>query len=187
MTTHPTDDLLELYVLHRLQQPEVETVEEHLMICHPCRERSEDVAIFALAIKDALRTSPVEVEARWLGWLRPNFALAGAFAALVVTAGIYWTNTTTRLAPVATLQLTAMRGTEVASAVPAREFDFKLADSGSASQVKIVSADGRKVFWTGPNAPTVVVHKSLATGDYLLRAYLPTGVLLHEYAFRIQK
>lgn len=186
MTSHPSDDHLELYTLRRLSRPESEAVDDHLLVCDPCRTRCEEVADFAFAVRDALKTAPAEVESRWFGWLRIDFALAAAFAGLVLAVALYWTGGNSRLAPLATLQLTAMRGSVVATVGAARELDITLADAPQASKVEIVGANGAAV-WSGPNADTLVIRKAIRPGDYLLRAYLPSGQLLHEYAFRIQK
>ena len=186
MTSHPSDDHLELYTLRRLSRPENEALEDHLLVCDPCRTRSVEAADFATAMRDALKTEPAQMESRWFGWLRINFALAAAFAGLVLAITLYWTTGNTRLAPVATLQLTAMRGSDVATAAPAGELDITLTDAGDASKAEIVGSGGTAV-WSGVRTSPIVVRKLLRPGDYLLRAYLPSGQLLHEYAFRIKK
>lgn len=185
MMSHPTDDQLELYALRRLSQADSEALEDHLLVCDACRARCEDVTDFAVAMRDALKTAPAEVERRWFGWLRPNAALVPAFAALLLALALYWNAGRGQLTAVASLQLTAMRGSEVATAEPARELDVTLPDAAAASRIEIVGADGAAV-WTGANKPTIVVSQELAARDYLLRAYLPSGELLHEYTFRIQ-
>jgi anti-sigma factor RsiW len=38
---HATDDILELYSLGRLEEPEVSQLEEHLLICEKCQNRVE--------------------------------------------------------------------------------------------------------------------------------------------------
>ena len=35
--SHPTLDLVELYILHRLDEQEVSEMEEHLLVCNKCR------------------------------------------------------------------------------------------------------------------------------------------------------
>lgn len=186
MTSHPSDDHLELYTLKRLSGPETEAVENHLLVCDSCCVRCNEAADFAIAMRDALKAAPAEMESRWFGWLRINFALAAAFAGLVLAIAVYWTNANAHLATVASLQLTALRGSELATAMPARELDITLADAAGASKVEIVEAGGAAV-WSGGPAPAIVVRKPLSPGDYLLRAYLPSGQLLHEYSFRIKK
>ena len=185
MIAHPTDDHLEHYVLRRLPKPESEAVEDHLLVCDPCRIRSEDVADFAMAMREALKTEPAQVASRWLGWFIPNFRLVAAFAGLVLAIALFWTSGRSRVVPIATLRLTAMRGGDIAAVVPSRELDITLDDATGASKVEIVAADGSPV-WTSVNAPKLVLKKSLSPGDYVLRAYLPSGQLLHEYTFRIQ-
>lgn len=186
MSSHPTDDQLELYALRRLPPTERDSLEDHLVICASCRDRCEEVTDFTSAMREAFKTAPAEVESRWFAWLRPKLALAGAFAALVVAIALYWTTGSHRLTAVAALQLTAMRGSDVASVEPARELDITLGDAAGAARVEILRTDGTSI-WAAPYASLTIVRKELPEGDYLLRAYLPSGQMLHEYSFRIEK
>ena len=74
---HRTDDQLEAYALGRLgtsDQPGLELLEEHLMICSTCRDRLEGVEAFASGMKDAfgskLGNSDFETDPDLFAWLR---------------------------------------------------------------------------------------------------------------------
>ena len=43
---HPTEDVLEQYLIHGLPDSELEVLEEHLLICHQCVEMAEKFDAF---------------------------------------------------------------------------------------------------------------------------------------------
>jgi anti-sigma factor RsiW len=55
LNDHIEDELLEAYALSRLQEPQLEYVEEHLLICEPCRARLVATDAFAAAMRAAAR------------------------------------------------------------------------------------------------------------------------------------
>lgn len=206
---HRSDDQLELYALDRLSETEAIPIEEHLIVCEPCRHRLEEVAAFAFAMQDVLKQHPQPATASNGGWFQhlvqgwlpsggavPRFAVAGAFAAIVLAAGLYWGGgsrfgASTRLAQVASLQLSAMRG-EMGSVPAARELDLLLTDapsSGDPFRVELVSETGAPV-WNGRPAMNsggmeIKIARPLSAGVYFARLYDASGKLLHEYGFRI--
>jgi anti-sigma factor RsiW len=52
---HISDDSLELYALGRLQEPELASTEEHLLLCQECRARLEETDAYVTAIREALK------------------------------------------------------------------------------------------------------------------------------------
>ena len=52
---HPTLDLVELYVLHRLDEEELPEMEEHLLVCNQCRLMADalecEIKLIQLAFK----------------------------------------------------------------------------------------------------------------------------------------
>src|SRR5579884_2417376 len=52
---HLTDEILEWYELGRLEEPAVEAVEEHLLICEACRKLDDNVRVFLSAMRAGLR------------------------------------------------------------------------------------------------------------------------------------
>jgi hypothetical protein len=117
--------------------------------------------------------------------------MALGLAALIVMLAIFSTRET-KFAPVASLQLTAMRG-EMPFTVPAREFDLTLSDGpreGGPFRIEVVNAMGTSM-WQGlaerrPEGVRVMLRQRLSQGDYFVRLYAPDGGVLREYGFRIR-
>jgi hypothetical protein len=57
---HATDDTLERYSMRTLPRPEVESLEEHLLICQPCRDRLKATDEFGAAMKAAGKIREIE-------------------------------------------------------------------------------------------------------------------------------
>jgi hypothetical protein len=190
---HQTDEQLELYALGRLQEPWVAEVEEHLLVCAACQERVDDLEAYAFAMRQAISTEPAE-SSHWLtrfqhSWLKmPALTWAGCLAATVLAVTLYL-QSTPYLAPIATLQLTAMRGA-MPSVGPSRETDITLADapSGGALRAEIVDAAGSTI-WNGSletQTHRIALARKLAPGDYFVRLFDNGGKLLHEYGFQVR-
>ena len=203
VTFHESEESLELYALRRLSDSEVEHVENHLLICDACRERLEEVSAFAFSMRETLKEKTVvESDARsfgrwfgrWFEWIpRPQLAMAGAFAVVLMAAlGFYRiSGGDARVVPVASLQLTALRGSQIKSVVPARELDLAFTDAPAASRLDIVDVNNKTV-WTGTLAPgaeraEAKINQVLSPGDYFARVYTGAGQPLHEYQFKVVK
>jgi hypothetical protein len=52
---HLEDDVLELYSLGRLQEPELSSAEQHLLLCQACRARLEATDAYVAAMRAALK------------------------------------------------------------------------------------------------------------------------------------
>ena len=192
VTFHESEDRLELYALRRLPDSEVELVENHLLLCEECRERLEEVSAFAFSMRDTLKDTPViESRTRWFEWLTPRLAMAGAFAALLMAAGVYRISGDAHILPVASLQLTALRGSESKTVVRARELDLSFTDAPASSRLDIVDAGGSTV-WTGTlnsggKRVEAKISQVLSPGDYFARVYRGAGQSPQEYQFRVVK
>jgi len=199
LTFHESDERLELYALDRLSDSDVIRIEEHLLICVLCRDRLDETANFAFSVREELRNNPVPIRQprNWFSWLnvgfRPQFALAGALA-LAVLAVVVLRTGHAPLAAVATLQLQAMRGSDVQSVTPARELDLTFGDApegGVSLSVEVVDAGGAAVWRAAPqleNGKVVAkIAKELAPGEYYARLYDSGYRLVHEYSFRVKK
>jgi len=190
---HQTDEQLELYALGRLPEPWVADVEEHLLVCTACQERVDDLEAYAFAMRQAISTEPAEAP-HWFSsfqrsWLRmPALAWAGGLAAIVVAAALYL-QSAPHLAPLATLQLTAMRGA-MPSVGPSRETDITLTDAppGAALRAEIVDSTGGTV-WNGSietQTHKIALARKLAPDNYFVRLFDDSGKLLHEYGFQVR-
>jgi hypothetical protein len=114
-----------------------------------------------------------------------------AFAATVAIAFAI-SSGPTRFAPVATLQLSAMRG-EMPSAAPTREMDITLLDvpqAGGPFPVELVDDTG-KSLWSGAAVASsrgveIKMRQTFESGDYFLRLYSADHRVIHEYGFRVK-
>lgn len=193
-TLHESDDQLELYALDRLPEDAVERVEEHLIVCEPCRVRFEEVGEFAVSMRQTLRTAPELVTPRRLGWFEGwqiRFAFGGAVACALALAFFATQNQKhASLPPMASLSLAAMRGTTPV-VHPAQQLDLRLAGAtGDNLAVEIFDSNGQAV-WQGRATVAsatahTVIRKELAAGSYFVRLKQPTGELLHEYGFDVR-
>jgi hypothetical protein len=193
---HESDDGLELYALDRLSGAEVIRVEEHLLVCEPCRERLEQNAAFAFTMRDVLRQHPEPLEAPqkglydWFGLFRPQFAM-GAFAVAVLAAGIFWMSSRGNLPPVASVQLIAMRG-EMQMVAAAKTLNLTLTDApatGGPFRVEMVDSSGSPE-WSGSlqrdtSGLKAHIARKVPAGTYFARLYDASGKLVHEYGFRV--
>jgi anti-sigma factor RsiW len=201
MNLHADEERLENYVLGRLPSSDLPLLEEHLMICSTCRDRLDEVEQFALAMKQAMnqdhRTEPATAAVPsgsqpWLDWFRrPAFSMVLAMVALIGVLSIF-SGGKSKIAPVAALQLTAVRG-QVPTVAPARELDLTLTDAprdAAVSRVEIFNAAGQTVWsglaQSGAAGVEVKAEQRLTAGDYFLRLYSPSGEVRREYGFRIR-
>lgn len=196
---HRTDDQLEQYALDRLPEADLAGLEEHLIACAGCRERLDEIGDFALGMSEVTaRQSEGWARGRWWGrgrlwgWMRrPAFAMAVAFAVLIIVIAVF-SKGHQDFAPLVSLQLTALRG-EMPATVPAVQFNLMLSDGpreGGPFRIEVVDATGSRM-WTGlaesgPSGVLVKVTKRLTNGDYFVRLYTASGQLLREYGFRVR-
>jgi len=194
--SHATSDQLEDYVLGRLPASDVDGLEEHLMVCAECRARLGEIEDFVGGVKEALGEEKPRTAAAhqidWFGWVRcPAFSIAIGFAALIIVVGILASGRT-KLAPMAALQLTAMRG-EMPATVPANQFELTLSDApreGGTFRIEVVNAMGEPVWLglavSGPAGLQTRLIRPLMPGDYFARLYDSSDKIVREYGFRIR-
>jgi len=211
---HGTETQLERYALERLTEPDLSVLEEHLLICSVCQDRLNEIEDFAVGMQEALggrgvsgtqhtpgrkvtartepaRTASASAGTSWFAWLRaPAFSLA--MGALVLIGAVAVFSGGAKLAPVASLQLTANRG-EMPVVAPAREFDLTLdrdsRDTGP-FRAEVVDATGH-AMWKGPadnGSPGVRVKitQRLKPGVYFVRLYSGSEPAPREFGFRIR-
>jgi anti-sigma factor RsiW len=207
LITHGSDDQLEQYVLGRLPAAEIPQIEEHLLTCIGCQERADEFEAVGLGFRQALNgdwadanihVSQGSRERRGFMDLlltltrRPVLGMALAFALLIAVVGLF-SRSGTKFAPVAALQLTAIRG-EMPSALPARQFELTLTDGPKdrgVLHVAVVDAVGAPVWHglaeSGSAGVRVEVKQKLALGVYFVRIYEDSGALLKEYGFHVRE
>jgi hypothetical protein len=200
---HESDDLLELYALDRLSEPDVARVEEHLLACGACNERLDRVASFAFSVREVLHDNPAgaeRIEPLWgiwasrfrAWWALPSWGWRMAWGGVLICllgAGMVLFRGSNPVLPTATLQLTAVRG-GLETAPPALEYDLTLRDlpaSPATLNVGVVDESGAPV-WTGSTEGGLVkVRRPLTSGVYFIRVFAADGSLLHEYGLRIKE
>jgi anti-sigma factor RsiW len=196
LSAHGSDDQLEQYALGRLPATEITPLEEHLLACDNCRAKVDAFEHVSIGMREVLVEDAMKPEGGFAAWLgatlrRPAVSMALAFALLIAVAGVF-SQGKTKFAPMATLQLTAIRG-EMPATVPTRELDVTLADgprTGGAFRVDVLDAAGGSVWRglaeSGASGVRVDVKQRLGPGDYFLRLYDASGAVMREYGFRIR-
>jgi hypothetical protein len=53
ITNHPSEEILEQYLFGSLLEREAEGVEEHLLVCHSCIERAEQLLAFVQSLRSS--------------------------------------------------------------------------------------------------------------------------------------
>ncbi len=91
---HPSEDALERFVLHRMQEEELESFESHILACDNCVSRLEylevQIAATKMALSDLHQEKVAENYAKskkssW-AWLKiSGYSLAGVAAAAILT------------------------------------------------------------------------------------------------------
>jgi hypothetical protein len=199
---HCTDDALELYALGRLEDLPMEALEEHLLICEPCRVRLDETDIFVRAMKGAAARLRVERKAesfaaRVAGYFRlPAFpvwvASAACVGVLAVSVGRLRDRTPAD-APIA-VSLHAERGASqtVAAHHPlALTLDARGLTLGKSAHVVLVDAAGTALEQADVAPDNDQVHarfpRPLNPGDYFIRICRPGDAdPIREFALRVQ-
>ena len=89
---HPSEEMLERYILHQSSERELDTIETHVLACENCVTRLEDLESYIAVFRQAARELQLEraeqhiresLTNRLLSWLTPQrMGLMGAAAAL---------------------------------------------------------------------------------------------------------
>ncbi len=197
---HPSEDNLERFVLHQMQEEELESLESHILACDSCVARLEYLELNIAATKMALAQVHQEKVAEsfakqkssgW-SWLKiSGFSLAGTAAAVALTVSVLPNFRTVER------DLSAYRGSETTE-VPANHPLFLHLNAkdlpAEAVSVELVSEEG-KAIWKGAGAidhQKVDAHlpRISEKGNYLIRLYAAdkssAADLLREFSFQVQ-
>src|SRR5512135_1844813 len=96
--SHPSEEILEEYVLGRLPDVLTAQVEEHLLICQDCQEAIRETDQFVAAFK-AAAVQPAPPTAR-PGWLVARTNLAAVLALVILALVVVWNRPQDVSAPV---------------------------------------------------------------------------------------
>jgi hypothetical protein len=198
---HPEDDVLEKYAMAKLEEPMVEEIEEHILICASCQDRLDFTETYLRSMKCALasaqtRSSENPWRSRMGEWSRmPSPMWVGVVAVvLLAIGGTFGTQYFTHSGPPIAVALSATRG-ETASIAATGPLDMKLDARDLAStvnyRVQIVNADGRDV-WHREAASIqdgsvhILVNGHLARGQYFVRLFAPDAGITREFALQLR-
>jgi hypothetical protein len=205
---HPSEEMLERYILHHSNETELDTIETHVLACDNCIARLEDLESYVTAMREANRQLQLEraqqpvkqsLTATLLNWLTPQrMGLVGAAAVLAMTVSIgpLYRSSHRGAAPISA-SLSAWRGAE-AHMLPANHplnVHLNASDLGQ-HQVWAELVDGRgNQLWQSAtsiaqDSVDVKLPALAASQNYFLRLYATEnngkgpGDLLREFAFR---
>jgi len=190
--THPSDELLEEYFFHRLDEPRLAEVEEHLLICEACRNTVRELDVFVPSMKAAVALAPPSQ--LWQLSKSSNIGAWSAAALVLVALVVFWTRPLDQPTP-ADVTLSSIRGAESRSEAPAGKslqlhIDAPDLVSGQAYRVAVVDAAGGSV-WTGTATDadgTILaqVEKRLMSGMYWVRLYDSQNRQLREFGMSVK-
>ena len=197
---HVADDVLEKYLLERLPEVELASVEEHLLVCPKCQTQAEETEEFILATQAALREAQRKPVGRALhaasGILHTWFAVPafGALIAAVAAAVFLPGHTAGTNTPASEVHLYAMRGPETTAVhLPngsglILDMDATGLPVDGAYGVNVVDSHGARV-WTGIPQPSgkrmrALVPIGLSSGRYWVRL-TRRGKSVREYGLEI--
>jgi anti-sigma factor RsiW len=193
---HPTEETLENFLLHRMQERELEETETHILGCDSCVARLEAMEIQLEATRMALaefhqetveRNFAAAKTSRW-AWLKlPTLSLAGAGAALAIALAVV-----PQFTPVER-NVNAVMGSEVTTIPANRSLLLHLNAKDLPNEkvaVQVVSADGNEIWKGDSTVHNAVVDAKLPKfhekGNYLVRLSSTQGSLLREFSFAVE-
>jgi hypothetical protein len=205
---HPSEEMLERYILHHSNETELDTVETHVLACDNCVARLEDLESYVSAMREANRQLQLEraqqpvrqsIATTLMNWLTPQrMGLVGAAAVLAITVSVgpLYRSSHRDAAPVSA-SLSAWRGAEAHTLPANHPLKVRLnASALGAHQVWAELVDGRgNQLWHGAtsiarDSADVKLPALAASRNYFLRLYATEnngkgpGDLLREFAFR---
>jgi hypothetical protein len=205
---HPSEEMLERYVLHHSNETELDTVETHVLACENCVARLEDLESYVSVMREANRQlqseraqQPVKQSVRTtlLNWLTPQrMVLVGAAAVLAVTVSVgpLYRSSNHDATPVSA-SLSAWRGAEAHTLPANHPLNVRLNASALAEHqvwAELVDSSGHQL-WHGAtpiarDSAVVKLPALAASRNYFLRLYTAEdngkgpGDLLREFVFR---
>jgi len=202
--SHPSEEILEEYVLLRLPQTLAVQIEEHLLICPSCQDAAGATEQFVSALRAAVRYpnvapypapdwSPIRSRgrrvARAFGRLASSPMLAPVLLLAILGLLVILRHPHTPLEPVA-VSLSSLRGLDPQSQVPSgKPLQLKIEapdlSLGKEYRVEVVDTAGG-VVWKGAVMPTdgklaATMPQPLGNGMYWVRLYGANSELLREF------
>jgi hypothetical protein len=183
---HLEDSAVEGYAMRSLSEDATAAVEQHLLVCEPCRDRVTDADAYVRGMNGAARRLQAEPErVRWNFRLFPVFAFSAVAAALVVA----FVALPGRVQTPADINLEVARGSLVEAHGPANRPlllhpDLAGLPSAPTYSMEIVDQTGQSK-WHGIFNGKDAKVPGQRPGLYFARVYLVTGALEREFALEL--
>jgi len=200
---HPTEDVMERFLLHQSGDEELEAIETHILACESCVSRLEALQEFIDTAKVAMREMHLEATEKAVqkqkrqSWFSvKSLSLAGAAAAIALAIAVV-----PRLMPnhpAANVDLSAYRGLERTVVPKGWPLHIRMNANDLAEgpvEIEVVDREGTEL-WKGNTAilhesAEVNIPKIKVPGPYFVRVYRavdgnPEGDLLREFAVQVR-
>jgi hypothetical protein len=190
---HLEPEDLERYARRRASEQETARVEEHLLLCEPCREELANVESFVAAMRAAAGELRGGEKERFRWNIVPRWIPAFAASALLLLAAILLPRFTGNSQPPLAVSLAATRGEGTNAVAPAGRSLALIPDvtglpTDSFYRLEIVDANGAQTwhgrYTAGQDGAPVAPQRA---GDHFVRIYSSSGVLLREYGLLINR
>jgi hypothetical protein len=193
--SHPSEDILEEYVFHRLPEGLTEPLEEHLLVCPRCQDVIAETDEFVTALKvgaNQMAPQPASWLAQWMSvlpGLAHRMSLAPILVLVILALVAVWKQPQETSTPV-DVSLSSLRGLSPLAPAPAGKplrLNIELPDLVSAGKYRIEVADAAgSPVWKGAVSEvdaklTATMSKPLRKGVYWVRLYGSDSVLLREF------
>jgi hypothetical protein len=201
--SHPNEEILEDYALHRLSEELTAQLEEHLLICRICQDALAETDEFVAAIRIGVGhpvPDVIQTEPRWQDKFRSLFPLVAKMSlvpvVVVTVLGFLAIRqpSAENATPVA-VNLTSFRGVSVLAPAPSGkplQLNIQSPDlmPGTDYRVELVDATGGPI-WKGTSTDSdgklvVMMTKPLIGGVYWVRVYGAGSELLREFGLAAQ-
>lgn len=203
--SHVRDEILEAYVLKRLQAEDVDQVEDHLLICEFCQRRLDQSSQFIQATRIAatrIRAQESNHARRQPWWSVASISRPALAVVTVAILGIALSVSFRRSAePVyEEIALMTTRGTGDHEVVGRSGLRLKLAlglqgvDQQPEYRVAVVDTSGKLIWQSGPVRPEtrdevrVTLDQEIGSGTYWVRlmSNSSSGSTLREYPLKVR-
>ena len=199
---HPDREVLELYSLGHLSGCELDSVEDHLLVCQLCQDQLALIDSYIADVKEGCRIVSGKPEPKRIRWrdrlfTLPRPVMAGAFVAFLLALLLPLGHHSAEVGTPVAVRLETYRGTEPAGAAQAeakRPLHLILSLSSTSPKgsyrVDIVNGNGSLV-WTGAASLdraglSIDPGASFGPGLYWVRLYDAGNMLVREYSLRLK-
>jgi hypothetical protein len=199
-TDHAPEETLEKFAMGKLSESEVAPLEEHLLVCHACQDRLEQMDNFVHTAKTATAKLELQHEPSFGERLRALVAVPhrGVWAMGLAAVCVALIVVPSRTPVSQSVELSASRGADTASpqikggSPVTLSLDVTEVPASPVYTVELVNSSGG-LIWEGKIEPsgnrlTAAVPEQLSSGRYWVRLYgnsLKTD-LLREYPLSVK-